>query len=491
MRRKRGFIMMAALLLAGGVACGDSGLGSDTVARAGDIRLQVDEAARWIAPVPDLPADAAVVEALTDFWVDYTLLALVVNEEGALDRLDLSRLVDQEVRQEKVLRLRESVIEDDPEVSDEELLQIYETERPGERVRARHIMLLFPENATPSQRDSVQRMAEGIRERAAAGESFEGLAEIYSDDDGTASRGGDLGYIPRGTMNTALEEATFGLEPGEISQVVRTSFGVHIMRVDERDMPSFEEIGPQLRQELQMERTSVAESTFVAGVEEPAEIRITSDAFDLARSLARDPEARLSDRAARRALVEYRSGAFTAGDYRDFALLQPAPVRSQIAEATDEQLEALLRNQARFHLLVIDADERGITVEAGEIEELEEEIRSQYRTLAELLDIDRIVPDEGETLRNAVQRTMKELMPRLVRGEQDVYPLGNLASPLRLHYGVRVSSPAMERAATRIEQLRAEGYTGDEGPSVMPPPAPLVPPGGGTEDPPGNPDSGT
>ena len=462
MRDRIALGLLPILVLAG---CGDGargGLGSDTLARAGEIRLGVEEAARWIAPVPDLPDDPSVVEALTEFWIDYTLLALVMNEPEALDRLDLSLLMDQEIRQEKVFRLREAVIDDDPEVTDEELLEIYETERPGERVRARHILLLFPDGSSPTQRDSVQAVAEGLRERILGGERFEALAEIYSDDDGTATRGGDLGYVPRGTMASALEAATFALEVGEVSEVVRTSFGVHILRVDEKEMPSLDEIGPQLREELKMERTAIAESTFVAGIEEPAGIRVHAEGIELARSLARTADTDLSDRAARRTLAEFEGGSYTARNYRDFLLLQPPALRHQIAEeATDEQIESLLRNQVRFHLLVAEADRLGIEIPSDEIEELDAEIRSQYRTLAELLGIAALESRDGETVVRTVERAMQELMPRLIRGDQDVYPLGNLAAPLRLHFGVRVSSPAMERAAGRITELRAEGFSGD------------------------------
>ncbi|NIU73530.1 MAG: molecular chaperone SurA, partial [Gammaproteobacteria bacterium] len=68
------------------------------------------------------------------------------------------------------------------------------------RVKARHILLSFPDDATDAQRDSVFALAEEIRERAASGEDFSALAREYSDDQGTAQQGGDLGWFERGSM---------------------------------------------------------------------------------------------------------------------------------------------------------------------------------------------------------------------------------------------------------------------------------------------------
>jgi hypothetical protein len=120
-------------------------LSPDTVARAGDFSLQVEGAAQLLAPIQELPSDPEVVAALADFWVDYHLLALAVNREGELDRLDLGPVFRQQESQELVMRLRDAVIDEGDPPSDEEVEAFYLEERPGERVRARHILLLFPE----------------------------------------------------------------------------------------------------------------------------------------------------------------------------------------------------------------------------------------------------------------------------------------------------------------------------------------------------------
>jgi parvulin-like peptidyl-prolyl isomerase len=76
-------------------------------------------------------------------------------------------------------------------------------------------------------------LAEEILGRAQDGEDFSKLAEEYSEDPGSAPAGGDLGWFERGMMVQAFEDAAFSLQPGEISEIVETQFGYHIILVDE------------------------------------------------------------------------------------------------------------------------------------------------------------------------------------------------------------------------------------------------------------------
>ncbi len=82
-------------------------------------------------------------------------------------------------------------------------------------------------------------------EKARAGDDFAKLARNYSDDTGSAAKGGALGYFTRGTMVPAFEKTAFNLQPGEISDIVETPFGLHIIKVDgyiEPDVKSIEEV---------------------------------------------------------------------------------------------------------------------------------------------------------------------------------------------------------------------------------------------------------
>lgn len=93
----------------------------------------------------------------------------------------------------------------------------------AEQVQARHILL------------ETREEAEAALARLKDGEDFDALAAELSQDTMTKDIGGDLGWFPRGQMLVEFEEAAFALQPGELSEVVETSAGFHIIRVDGRE----------------------------------------------------------------------------------------------------------------------------------------------------------------------------------------------------------------------------------------------------------------
>lgn len=458
-RTKRILLSLLPLLILGAIpACDrdDELRDPDVVAQAGDFRLGVEDAARMIVDEGDIPPERQVLQALSDFWADYVLLAWVANHEGELDRLDLTPLVRQQTEQELVMRLRDQVIETDPQISDEEVRTFFEEERPGDEVRARHILLLYPDQPTTGQLDSIRELAEDLRDRARGGADFENLAREYSQDPGSAARGGDLGYFGRGTMVPPFDEAAFALEPGETSDVVETQYGLHVIRSEDRRQPDFEDVQEGLREEMKSVRTMRAESTFVADLEERGATRIESGAVDRLREITRNAENRLSGREGRRALTTFEGGSLTGEDYRRFLLTQDRGIREQILNASEEQLEDFLMNLSRGQLLVQEARRQGLEIPTGELEELRRELRREYRSAAQSLGLSEITPEEGESLGDAVDREAKAVMRRLITGEQELVPLQALALPLRVQYGVRLSEPGIERAIARVREIRDE-----------------------------------
>jgi peptidyl-prolyl cis-trans isomerase SurA len=117
-------------------------------------------------------------------------------------------------------------------VSTGEVKRFYEANRDSlpmkpAGVRLAHILI----GTQPSQatRDSLYRIAELIRDKAKAGEDFALLAKTYSQDP-NATAGGDLGWFAKGTMLPEFEEAAFALQPGQISDIVETQYGFHIIK---------------------------------------------------------------------------------------------------------------------------------------------------------------------------------------------------------------------------------------------------------------------
>jgi peptidyl-prolyl cis-trans isomerase C len=122
-------------------------------------------------------------------------------------------------------------------VSDAEIHDFY-TQNPDkfrlpEQVRARHILIKLTATADDQTRQAAREKIAGILTEAGNGGDFAALARQHSED-ASAAQGGDLGWFARGQMVQPFEEAAFGLQPGEISAVLETGFGLHLIKLEDR-----------------------------------------------------------------------------------------------------------------------------------------------------------------------------------------------------------------------------------------------------------------
>jgi len=125
--------------------------------------------------------------------------------------------------------------------------------RLPERVRARHVLVQVPKDATPEQEAAARQEAESVLGRLRGGEDFAKVAAEASDDPGSKAQGGDLGFFLRGQMVPPFEQAAFALEPGQLSELVRTDFGFHVIRTEAKEPAqdkSFDEVKRELALEL-------------------------------------------------------------------------------------------------------------------------------------------------------------------------------------------------------------------------------------------------
>jgi len=118
-----------------------------------------------------------------------------------------------------------------------------------EEVWARHLLITVGPADDSETQDAARARAVAARERVTAGEAFVQVAQELSEDFGTQMNGGDLGHFSRGTHTIEIEEAAFALEAGDLSEVVRSDAGFHVIFVEERSpasVRSFDEVGLEL-----------------------------------------------------------------------------------------------------------------------------------------------------------------------------------------------------------------------------------------------------
>ncbi|OGS01968.1 MAG: hypothetical protein A3G41_01935 [Elusimicrobia bacterium RIFCSPLOWO2_12_FULL_59_9] len=126
-------------------------------------------------------------------------------------------------------------------------------EATSERIRARHILIELPPKASVVEKSQALNKIKDIQKDLEDGEDFAELARAHSEDPGSAQRGGDLGPIIRGMMVPEFEKAAFALAVGEISDIVQTDFGYHIIRVEEKKAAqklNFQDVKEEMRQFL-------------------------------------------------------------------------------------------------------------------------------------------------------------------------------------------------------------------------------------------------
>jgi peptidyl-prolyl cis-trans isomerase C len=151
-----------------------------------------------------------------------------------------------------------------------------------EAVHVSHILLRV--GAQGRDRAQTEALAQELLERLRAGEDFATLATEYSEDPGSAPKGGDLGFFERGRMAKPFEEAAFTLtEPGELSDIVETQFGLHILRFTARREPgqrSFDEVREQLIASNRMQARKRVRLDIIAPLRDPARLRIDAPALE-------------------------------------------------------------------------------------------------------------------------------------------------------------------------------------------------------------------
>jgi parvulin-like peptidyl-prolyl isomerase len=194
-----------------------------------------------------------------------SLMEQQYNRHGGRDKL-IERIQQMDINIEAVERqMNESVIIENylnekllekATLTEEQLMEAYQADKTA---TVRHI-LLNTRGKSAAEKEDIRKKMEGILERARGGEDFAALAKEYSEDPGSQNNGGLYKDFARGAMVKPFEDAAFSVPVGEVSDIVETQYGYHILKVVERkkeDKP-YEEIKDQLRSRMeQLNRNKV------------------------------------------------------------------------------------------------------------------------------------------------------------------------------------------------------------------------------------------
>lgn len=181
--------------------------------------------------------------------------------ENALARDGITFEAFKKEIEKRILRTRfiSVMIKVDSKFGDKELLEFYQKNidryRSNEVYRPGHILFLIPKEATPEEVSKIRKRCENVLEKIKKGEDFGEMALLYSEHASSKDRG-DLGYFKKGELLPAFEKEALRLRVGEVSEIIRTEHGFHIIKLLDRkggEPPPFEEIKEKVKADY-MER---------------------------------------------------------------------------------------------------------------------------------------------------------------------------------------------------------------------------------------------
>lgn len=193
--------------------------------------------------------------------------ALAQGLDRAPDVAELLKVVRERVLADALAKRKEAAAKPTGPVLENLAEQIYKSNpqrfQQGERVHARHILI-------PLQQAGARATADALRQQIVDGADFAELAKKNSKDPATAEKGGDLGFFTRGKMVKPFEDAAFALaKPGDVSPVVETQFGYHIIQLVQKrqaGLQPFDEVKAELTKEAADSIAANARQALVAPV---------------------------------------------------------------------------------------------------------------------------------------------------------------------------------------------------------------------------------
>ncbi|MEN6437990.1 MAG: peptidylprolyl isomerase [Syntrophobacter sp.] len=190
-----------------------------------------------------------------------------IKEQFAADQV-MRKLIDQEISSKITVTPAEtkSFYDKNPEIF-----------KSPEMIRASHILVKVDEKASAEDKAKALEKIKDVQRKIKDGGDFAALAKEVSDDPGSKETGGDLDFFQRGQMVPAFENAAFALKPGEVSDIVETEYGYHLIKATDKKeagVMSYEEIQPRIEQHLKNEAVSQQLTQYVDKLKSAAKVEI-------------------------------------------------------------------------------------------------------------------------------------------------------------------------------------------------------------------------
>jgi hypothetical protein len=423
----------------------------DVVARAASQELSVTRLSDLLGNAKiQIPINKDVATLVArDLWVPYQLLGAAGAKGDSLsDPKAIDAAASGMIEQAKLQKFMEHIATSMP--SDTGSQASYEAGANG-LFAARHILFLVPKGATPAVKDSVRRKAESVRTQVTAA-NFADMAKKYSDDNSKA-QGGELGVFPRGMMVKPFGDAVAALKPGQISPLVESEFGYHIIQRN-----TWDEIKGQYSQQAGDKTRQTAESLYITKAQADAQVKVKDNAASVTKTVAKDP---VSHRHDSDVIATWKGGNFTSGQIASIIFSDPrgAQLSQQIQTLPDSIIRRYVEQMAQRELLLQRADSAKMGPTPDQVANLHRDFVQAVSVAQQALRIDpKSLADSAKTPaereRLAASR-VEAFLDKVMAGEAQPLPV---PAPLQIvlmdKYDFKVNAAGVDRAVERAQKIR-------------------------------------
>ncbi|HXE81710.1 MAG TPA: peptidylprolyl isomerase [Gemmatimonadales bacterium] len=441
---------------------------AEVIARANDQTLSVERVAAWAGSSKQVPLEALALSRLSHVWVDYALFAQALAAGKDLrDSATMTAAMWPIVSQLKWERLHDRLVSQG-DLTPQQVDSVYAA---GQLRIFQHILVQVPPHSTPDVEAQKRRKAEQLLPQArSAGTRFGQLASAHSDDPGSKVQGGTLGLTARGQFVPAFEDAAWQLKPGEVSAVVKSPFGFHIIR-----RPPLAEVRESFRSGVQERIAGRTDSLYLDSLAIKKKIEPVSRAPEYVRAAMQDLEAA---RTSNRVLVDYRGGSLRVRNLvRWLSALDPQVAQS-LPQASDDQIKQFLKAIAQRDLLIQQADSAKVMLTPQDWQQIRAEHDSAIMMLGSILNISpqmlRDSASSQEERTNIAMARVNDYVDRVLQGRARFFPVPPfLGETLREKARWSVDEAGVRRAVERAQEIRtAADSSRTNAPRMMPAPGP-------------------
>lgn len=430
---------------------------ADVAATAAGQSLSAEQLADMMGKAKGAQMNAETAEFIASVWSDYTLFAQSV-ARGTLktDSATVATVLWPQVAEAKgaiwydTLAARRG--QSSPASADSSFV--------ADTVRAlQHILVGVQATASPEERAAARKKAQLALAQLQQGASFELLASQLSDDPGSKANGGWLPPAKPGAYVTAFDSAAWRLAPGQMTGLVETPFGYHIIR-----RPTMDESRDRVLAYLTQDAARRLDSIYMDSLAIQYDLEVSSDAPALMRAGLADKSGM---RKSKKAVATYTGGKLTVGEYLRWLSALPPQFAAQVKEASDEQLAQFARALSTNQLLLAQADSAGIVLPADQWVAMQASYVGVIDTLKLTIGLGPEVTDSGVALaerEKVAQLRVENFFNQVFAQTARLRPLpGALGQVLRDQEGGKIVQPGITRAvemAAAAAALNAPGGPG-------------------------------